>query len=553
MKDLIIKYIFDALNKNINLDLIKKTTMDSRLIDYDYASTILISNKNINFEEFKSNLLQNKEIVAVDNINNFINIKLDRKYFLNNLDLSLKKENKNVMIEFPSPNSNKPLHLGHVRNMLLGQSLSNLLSKKYNIIKADLINDRGIHICKSMWAYENLSKFKSPEEANRKSDFFVGDCYVLYSNYEKEHPEVIKKVEEMLLNWELNDPKTIELWAKMRDWALDGMNETFREFGIKFDTIFFESDIYKNGKDIILDAYNKGKVIFDENLGYLVKFSDNENDYKVVLRKDNTSIYITQDIYLAKYKIEKFDLDKSIYIVGSEQNDYFEKLKKTISYLGMSEIANKIEHYSYGMITLPSGKMKSREGTVVDADNLLQDVRNEALIILKEKNPNKFEQDLINDSIVIGDAALRYFILKYDAKKDFIFDINSSLSFEGNSGPYILYTYARICSLLSKMKETNFKPLKIIDNIPTKEELDLSRILLKYTDRLNEAIDKESVHFLVNYITDLSNNFNSVYANTKFITEDNSELANRYLLYNKMKSIYQDVFSVMGINAKERM
>lgn len=552
MKDLVVNYICDALEKKVDLELIKKTTIDSRLTEYDYASTLFISRKDLNFEEFKIKLLKNKNIIDVENINNFVNIKLNRQYFLNVFNIDMKKENKNIMIEFPSPNSNKPLHLGHVRNMLLGQSLSNLLNKKYNVIKVDLINDRGIHICKSMWAYQNLSKFKSPEDANRKSDFFVGDCYVLYSNYEKEHPEVIKEVEEMLLKWEANDSKTIELWGKMRDWALEGMNETFAEFGIKFDAIFFESDIYQKGKDIILDAYSKGLVTLNDELGYLVKFGDNENDHKVVLRKDGTSIYITQDIYLAKYKIDKFDLNKSIYIVGSEQNDYFEKLIKVLEHLGYSEIAKKIEHYSYGMITLPSGKMKSREGTVVDADNLLVDVRTEALNILQEKNPTKNANDLLDKSKVIGDAALRYFILKYDAKKDFVFDINSSLSFEGNSGPYVLYTYARICSLLTKMQENNFRPLKEINDIPTKEELDLSRILLKYNDRLQEAIDKESVHFLVNYITELSNNFNSIYANVKFITED-KEIANRYLLYNKMKLIFEDIFAIMGIKPLERM
>lgn len=552
MKELIVDFIFNALDKKIPKDLISKTTNDSKLIEYDYASSLFITNKSLDFNDFKNKLLKNKCIACVENINNFVNICLDRKYFLNNFNIDITKEKKNVMIEFPSPNSNKPLHLGHVRNMLLGQSLSNLLEKKYNVIRANLINDRGIHICKSMWAYQNLSKFKSPEEANKKSDFFVGDCYVLFSNYEKEHPEVIKEAELMLQKWEAGDKPTIELWKKMNNWAISGMNETFKELGIKFDVVYLESDIYKNGKEIILNAYKNGKVILDNELGYLVKLGDKKEDYKVVLRKDNTSIYITQDIYLAKLKIDKYKLDKSIYVVGSEQNHHFDALKKILTYLGMPEYSDKIEHYSYGMITLPSGKMKSREGTVVDADNLIEDVRNEALEILKIKNPDAKEIALKEEAKVIGDSALRYFILKYDAKKDFVFDINSSLSFEGNSGPYVLYTYARICSLLSKMQETKFKKLKEIENIPTKEELDLARILLKYTDRLQESIDKECTHFLVNYITELSNTFNSVYANVKFITNEN-EIANRYLLYCKMKSIYEDIFSIMNIKPLERM
>jgi len=552
VKEFIVDLIYNALDKKISKDLIEKTTMDSRLIDYDYASSLFISNKDLDFNSFKDSLLKNKGIVCVEQINNFVNICLDRAYFLNNLDFNVKKESKNIMVEFPSPNSNKPLHLGHVRNMLLGQSLSNLLEKKYSIIRADLINDRGIHICKSMIGYLKFSKYKSPEEANRKSDFFVGDCYVLFSNAEKENPDIIKDAESMLLKWEAGDPETIALWKKMNNWAIDGMNKTFDTFGIKFDVVFYESEFYKYGKDIILDAYNKGLVELDVDLGYIVRLSDKKEDCKTVLRKDGTSIYITQDIYLAKHKIEKYDLNKSIYLVGSEQNDYFDKLKKILIHIGMINISDKIEHYSYGMITLPSGKMKSREGTVIDADNLINDVRSEALKILKEKQPTKKENDLIEESKTIGDAALRYFILKYDPKKDFTFDINSSLSFDGNSGPYVLYTYARICSLLSKMKDTSFKEQETLENIITKEELELARLLLKYPDKLNEAINKESVHLLVNYMTDLANNFNSVYANVKFITEE-KDIANRYLFYNIMKNIFADIFSVMGITPLERM
>lgn len=552
MKEFICDCIYNALDKQISLDLIAKTTMDSRLTDYDYASSLFISNKNLNFDTFKTKMLQNKGIAKIENVNGFVNILLDRVYFLNNLNFEIEKEKKNIMIEYPSPNSNKPLHLGHMRNILLGQSLSNLLEKKYKVIRADLINDRGIHICKSMVGYLKYSKFKTPEEANRKSDFFVGDCYVAFSEAEKTNPDVIKEAELMLQKWEAGDKETLNLWKKMNKWAIDGMNKTFSELNIKFDKVYLESEIYKDGKEIILDAYKKGKVVLDPELGYIVKFSDKKDDFKTVLRKDGTSIYITQDIYLAKLKTDKYDLDKNIYLVGSEQNDYFDKLKKTISYLGMPEVADKIEHYSYGMITLPSGKMKSREGNVIDADNLIQDVRNEALVILKSKNPDKREKDLDSEARVIGDAALRYFILKYDAKKDFVFDINSSLSFDGNSGPYILYTYARICSLLSKMKETDFKKIKSIETIPTKEELDLSRMLLKYPDRLNEAIDKESIHFLVNYMTDLANHFNTIYANVKFITNE-QEIANRFLLYSKMKLILDDILTIMSIKPLERM
>lgn len=552
MKEYISNLIYESLDKKISKELIDKTTSDSKLTDFDFASSLFISKKDFDFATFKKKMLKQKGIACVELVNDFVNICLDRAYFVNNLDLNVKKEKKNIMIEFPSPNSNKPLHLGHIRNMLLGQALSNLLEKKYHVIRANLVNDRGIHICKSMIGYQKFSEFKSPEEAKRKSDFFVGDCYVAFSNEEKKNPDIIKDAEALLLKWEAGNKDTLTLWAKMRNWALKGMDITYKELGIKFDVVFYESEIYTKGKDIIFDAYNKGLVELDLELGYKVKFGDRPEDYKVVLRKDGTCIYVTQDIYLAKHKIENYKLDKSIYVVGSEQNDYFEKLIKTISHLGMPEIADKMKHYSYGMITLPSGKMKSREGTVIDADNLIADVRKEALNVLKQKNVEKKESELKEEARVIGDAALRYFILKYDAKKDFVFDINNSLSFEGNSGPYILYTYARICSLLKKMNETKFKKLLNIHLISTKEELNLARMMLKYNDRLNEAIEKESVHFLVNYITDLANHFNTTYANIKFITKDN-EIANRYLFYSKMKLIFEDIFTIMSIKPLERM
>jgi arginyl-tRNA synthetase len=228
LKKIIVDLIYNSL-ENIEKQLIERTTNESKLNEYDYASSIFISNKTLDFESFKEKLLQDKLIKKVDFVNGYVNILLDRIYLLNNFSLNLEKENKKIMLEFPSPNSNKPLHLGHVRNMLLGQSLSNLLEKKYSVIRTDLINDRGIHICKSMLGYLKYSKFKSPEEANRKSDFFVGDCYVLYSNAEKENPEIIKEAELLLQKWESGDKETLELWQKMKTWAIKGMDETFKE------------------------------------------------------------------------------------------------------------------------------------------------------------------------------------------------------------------------------------------------------------------------------------------------------------------------------------
>ena len=231
------------------------------------------------------------------------------------------------MVEFCSPNTNKPLHLGHIRNTLLGNAISNVLSEKFKVIRANLLNDRGIHICKSMIGYEKFSKFKSPEEAKKKPDTFVGECYVLFTNALKMEPQLEQEAEALLQKWEAGDKPTIALWKKMNDWVLQGIKETYKELGIKYDVWFFESEFYNKGKDIVLEAYKKGLVKLEDGLGYVVKYGDNDWDLKVVLRQDGTSIYITQDIYLAILKTEKYKLDKSIYVVGNEQDDYLDKLK----------------------------------------------------------------------------------------------------------------------------------------------------------------------------------------------------------------------------------
>ncbi len=553
MHNFIVDLLFDALGKKVSKEELFKQTMDSKLPGFDFASTVLITRKDLSFESIKKALEKNKSVEKVELVNGFINIKLDVASFLNK-PVKVKKENKKVMIEFCSPNTNKPLHLGHVRNTLLGNSLSNLLSEKFHVIRANLLNDRGIHICKSMIGYEKFSKFKSPEEAKKKPDTFVGDCYVLFCNALKSNPALEQEAEALLQKWEAGDKEALALWKKMNAWVLQGIKETYKELGVKYDAWFFESEFYNKGKDIILEAYKKGKVKLEDGLGYVVKYGDNDWDLKVVLRQDGTSIYITQDIYLAILKTDKYKLDKSIHVVGNEQDDYFDKLKKVLTVLGYGKIADKIEHYTYGMISLPSGKMKSREGNTVDADDLIKSVRNESLMILKEKNPDKTEKQLEPESKIISDAALKYFILKYDAKKNFIFDIKTSLSFEGNSGPYMLYTYARICSLLENMKKTykKMKPAKTITKILTPEEQNLASLMLKFEDRLNESIEKESVHFLANYIAELANSFNSLYANTKLTTTE-KECSLRFPLYKKLQATFEEIFKILGIEKLKKM
>ena len=349
-------------------------------------------------------------------------------------------ESQRIVIEYPSPNTNKPLHLGHIRNMLIGSSTSNLLEYKgHKVFQVNLNNDRGIHICKSMLAYKKLGNGKEPD---KKSDHFVGDFYVKYNQLEEENEDIIEEAQELLKDWEEKDPETRALWKKMNTWAFEGFEETYQKFGIDFDKQYYESEYYWKGKKLILEGLEKGIFEKTEDGAIIAPLSDvSDLPDKVLLRSDGTSIYITQDVYLASLKKKDFQYDISIYVVGNEQDLYFEQLFKVLEMLGFEE---KTYHLSYGMIALPGGKMKSREGNVVDADDLVEEIQN-----LAYEEVNKRYQELTDDekkkrAKIIGMAALRFFILKISPKTDFVFDPEESISFEGETGPYVQYVYARI-------------------------------------------------------------------------------------------------------------
>jgi len=535
----------------------KKQVVETPRADFgDFTITALMQNefkarKDELFETLKNKLSKEKGIRNVKLDGLFVNIFLDPIFVVSQKE-ELDKKQKKVMLEYPSPNSNKPLHLGHLRNIVLGDALSGILSKKNIIVHANLVNDRGIHICKSMLGYEMFSEFKSPEEAKMKPDHFVGYCYVLYANAEKEKPELEEKAQEMLQKWENGDPVTLLLWKKMNKWAFAGMNETYKQIGMrKVDVLFLESRIYKKGKKIVLDAYKKGIVKKDENGNYIVSLEKYKLPDKVVLRQDRTSIYITQDIFLANYKLEKYGVDDSIYVVGSEQNDYFKQLFCVVKEL--TESGKGMEHFSYGMISLPEGKMKSREGTVVDADDLVLDLEKTIEPIIKEKWSKISDKELGRRKRVIALAAIKYFILKYDPKKDFVFNKETSLSFEGNSGPYLLYSYARINSLLRNAQTKKILPAKELQNGLSKEEENLLRIVAKFDFKLNYAYERHEPHVLVTYITDLSNQFNSYYAQQQIITTNNEETEQRLLMLVKLKEIYERVFKLLNIPYLEKM
>ena len=395
--------------------------------------SLALFNKNPNKIILKSSLIERTEVKG-----NYLNIFIKKSKFI---EETLKEINKDygktkskqqkILIEYPSPNTNKPLHLGHIRNILLGSTLTNLLKFQGNkVIQVNLNNDRGIHICNSMLAYKLWGKNKQPD---KKSDHFVGDFYVMFAQKAKENKDLEKQAQELLLKWEKGDNETISLWKKMNGWALKGFNETYKRFNLKFDKEYYESNLYKEGKRIIEDGLKKKLFTKDEDNNIIIDLTNEGLGKKVLLRNDGTSIYITQDIYFAYIKEKEFHPDKSLYIVASEQDYHFKVLFKILDILKIIPI-NNLYHFSYGMIELPSGKMKSREGKVVDADDIIDEVINLSKEIIKEKNPKVSKEEIDFLSKTIGMGALKFFILKYDSKRNFVYNPEESLSFEGETG-----------------------------------------------------------------------------------------------------------------------
>ena len=363
-------------------------------------------------------------------------------------------EQKKIVIEFSSPNTNKPLHLGHARNNSIGFSLSKILEfSNYQVCKVNLINDRGIHICQSMIAYDSFGKNQTPESKAQKSDHFVGDYYTLFHQKKKEEPDLEKEAQNTLQKWEKGDEKTRTLWKKINNWALDGIQKTYKRCGIEFDKFYFESETYELGKKEIEKAY-QSKICYEKEDGAVAISLEKEKlGEKILLRKDKTAVYITQDISSTIAKYQDYKPHQMLFIVGSEQQLHFQILFAILKRFGY-QWAENCKHLSYGMIFLPDGKMKSREGKIVDLDNLLNNIQKLAFIELeKRNNSDRSEEELLAVAEKIAQAAVKYFILRIHSKKDFVFDAKHSLDFEGNTGPYLQYTYARIYSLLEKVEE----------------------------------------------------------------------------------------------------
>ena len=504
------------------------------------------------------------EISAFNSVKGFLNLSFSPVYWNESLKAiaeapdygQLPSTGRRIMVEFSSPNTNKPLHLGHIRNNLLGDSVSRILKACGNdVVKSTIVNDRGVHICKSMYAWEKCFNGATPESTGKKGDHLVGDCYVAYAKMEKEHPEVIDDVHKMLVDWEKGDPHVRELWAMMNSWVYAGFDETYAALGITFDQVDHESETYLLGKELVQKGLKMGVFTTDPDGSVWCDLTADGLDRKLVLRGDGTSVYITQDLGTAERRFQNFKLDSHVYVVGNEQDYHFQVLKLILKKLGF-DWADQIYHLSYGMVELPEGKMKSREGTVVDADDLIESMYLEAKKTSEESGKladiSAEEKDRLYHMIGLG--ALKYFIIKVDPKKTMLFNPKESIDFNGNTGPFIQYTHARICSILRKATVA-FGPSDICaDAQPSAKEVRLVKLLDLYPVKVAEAGAALSPAVIANYAYELAKEFNQYYHDTPILKEENEAvLKYRLELIAVMARTLRSAMGLLGIELPERM
>jgi arginyl-tRNA synthetase len=512
-----------------------------------------------------------KHFELINNVGPYLNFFVNKTLYMKNVLCESYEQKKNygshkqkdttVLIESPSPNTNKPLHIGHLRNMLLGQSIANILKfygKKVYIV--NLVNDRGVHICKSMLAYQKLGNNDSPELSKRKSDHFVGDYYVKYGQLEKDNPEIEQQVQDMLLKWENHDAEIRALWAKMNSWAIKGFEETFNTLGFKIDKNYFESEIYMHGKEIILTGLKEKVFEKDETGAVIINLEDKGLGKKVLLRANGTAIYMTQDIYLAKSRHKDYNFDEMIYVVGNEQEHHFKTLFEIYKQLNWS-FADKCYHFSYGMIELPEGKLKSREGKIVDTDNLISDVKSMCYEELKKRYDNLSDTELKERSEILAMAAIRFHFLKFDPMKNFVYNPKESLSFDGETGPYIEYSCARINSLFKKLKdkedvsnlEEYFEKINISLLIQN-NEFELVKTIDKFPNIIEDAAKNLKPSSIAHYLLELSQKFNEFYHANPILNVEDKELmkARLYLTYN-IRTVLTNGLKLLEIDAIDEM
>ena len=494
------------------------------------------------------------------------------------------EESPLVMIEYSSPNTNKPLHLGHVRNNLLGWSLAQIMEANGNkVVKTNIVNDRGIHICKSMLAWQKWGNGITPEKAGKKGDHLIGDFYVLFDKHFKEECQqlqkqyeeegmtadkakekaeqeapLIKEAHDMLVKWENNDPEIRSLWEMMNNWVYAGFDETYKALGVGFDKIYYESNTYLVGKKKVEEGLAKGLFIRKDDNSVWADLTDEGLDQKLLLRKDGTSVYMTQDIGTAEMRFNDFPIDKMIYVVGNEQNYHFQVLSILLDRLGF-KWGKDLVHFSYGMVELPNGKMKSREGTVVDADDLVASMIVNAKTLSEDK-VNKLEgiTEEEKDEIarIVGLGALKYFILKVDARKNMLFNPEESIDFNGNTGPFIQYTYARIRSILRKAEAQNITlPTSLSDDAPLNEK---EKALIQKLNDFSVAVAQAGVDYspsgIANYCYELTKEFNQFYHDYSILNADTeAEKITRLILAKNVAKVIKNGMALLGIEVPERM
>lgn len=504
------------------------------------------------------------EVSAFNSVKGFLNLSLSNLYWKESLESiaanpdfgQLPSTGRRIMVEFSSPNTNKPLHLGHVRNNLLGASVSNLLKAAGNeVIKATLVNDRGVHICKSMYAWKERFNGATPESSGKKGDHLVGDCYVEFAKMEKEDPSVMDKVHEMLVKWEEADPAVRALWQMMNEWVFAGFEQTYKALGISFDKTDYEHDTYLLGKELVQKGLDMGVFVRDPDGSVWCDLTSDGLDRKLLLRSDGTSVYITQDLGTAERRFSEHKLDSLIYVVGDEQNYHFQVLKLILKKLGFSW-ADCIYHLSYGMVELPEGKMKSREGTVVDADDLIEKMYQEAKETSEESGklaemPEEEKERLYR---IIGLGALKYFILKVDPKKKMLFNPKESIDFNGNTGPFIQYTHARIQSILRKAAEAGRKAAVAQDAELSPKEIRIVQLLSSYPQKVAEAAAAYSPAIIANYCYELAKEFNQYYHDTSILREPDGKLLEMRLeLISDTAAVLRAGMGILGIELPDRM
>ncbi len=491
------------------------------------------------------------------------------------LENSIVSAPETILVEYSSPNTNKPLHLGHIRNNLLGYSLYRILSGVgHNVIKTNIVNDRGIHICKSMLAWQKFGNGETPESSGLKGDHLVGKYYVLFETHyrvqiqklmsegmseadAKNAAPMMKETREMLLKWEAGDSEVVDLWKMMNSWVYKGFDETYRKLGVDFDKIYYESDTYKVGKDIVLKALKDNHLYRNEDSSIWADLTPEGMDQKLLLRSDGTAVYMTQDLGTAVGRYNDYQFDKNIYVVGNEQNYHFQVLKAILKRMGYAW-ADGLIHFSYGMVELPEGKMKSREGTIVDADDLIKEMQMTAMEVSLELGKLADFSDEEKEEIFrkIGMAALKYYILKVDPKKNMTFNPAESIDFNGNTGPFIQYTYTRIKSVFRKAGQMgiNTGEIHYTGEKAGRKEIDLIKLLRKFSETVSSAASGYSPAIIANYCYDLSREYNQFYHDFTILGESDEETRNFRLELSRVTSeILNKGMWLLGIEMPERM